>query len=65
MIKTAIRCPNGMLMVFDERGRQVLEYQGQYDEVKEKILKDAPPDTLFGYFLDYDSELRVVLREEW
>ncbi len=65
MIKTAIRCPNGMLMVFDERGRQVSEYQGQYDEVKEKILKDAPPDTLFGYFLDYDSELRVVPREEW
>jgi len=54
-----------MLMVFDERGRQVPEYQGQYDEVKEKILKDAPPDTLFGYFLDYDSELRVVPREEW
>ena len=65
MIKTAIRCPNGMLMVFDERGRQVSEYQGQYDEVKEKILKDAPPDTLFGYFLDYDSELRVVPKEEW
>ena len=65
MIKTAIRCPTNMLMVFDERGRQVPEYQGQYDEVKEKILKDAPPDTLFGYFLDYDSELRVVPREEW
>ncbi len=65
MIKTAIRCPNGMLMVFDEKGRQVLEYQRKYDEVKEKILKDAPPDTLFGYFLDYDSELRVVPREEW
>jgi hypothetical protein len=65
MIKTAIRCPNGMLMVFDEKGRQVLEYQRKYDEVKEKILKDAPPDTLFGYFLDYDSELRVVPKEEW
>ena len=65
MIKTAIRCPNGMLMVFDEKGRQVLEYQRKYDEVKDKILKNAPPDTLFGYFLDYDSELRVVPREEW
>ena len=65
MIKTAIRCPSGMLIVFDERGRQVLEYQGQYDEVKEKILKEAPPDTLSGYFLDYDTELRVVPREEW
>ena len=65
MIKTAIRCPNDIVMVFDERGRQVFEYQDQYDEVKGKILKDAPPDTLFGFFLDYDTELRVVPREEW
>jgi hypothetical protein len=65
MIKTAIRCPNDIVMVFDERGRQVFEYQHQYDQVKEKILKDAPPDTLFGFFLDYDTELRVVPREEW
>ena len=65
MIKTAIRCPNDMVMVFDERGEQVFEYQDQYDEVKEKILKDAPLDTLFGFFLDYDAELRVVPREEW
>jgi len=65
MIKTAIRCPNDIVMVFDERGRQVFEYQHQYDQVKEKILKDAPPDTLFGFFLDYDTELRIVPREEW
>ena len=65
MIKTAIRCPNNIVMVFDEKGRQVFEYQDEYDEVKEKILEDAPPDTLFGFFLDYDTELRVVPREEW
>ena len=65
MIKTAIRCPNDIVMVFDERGRQVFEYQHRYDEVKERILKDAPPDTLFGFFFDHDTELRVVPREEW
>ena len=65
MIKSAIRCPNDIVMVFDERGEQVFEYQHQYDEVREKILKDAPPDTLFGFFLDFDTELRVVPRGEW
>ena len=48
MIKTAIRCPNDILIAFDERGRQILEYHSQCDKAKEKILKYAPPDTLFG-----------------
>jgi len=65
MIKTAIKCPNDIVMVFDKRGRQVPEYQGQYQEVKEGILKDAPSDAIFGYFLNYESELRAVPREEW
>ncbi len=65
MIKTAIKCPNDIVMVFDKGGRQVSEYQGQYQEVKEGILKNAPPDAIFGYFFNYESELRVVPREEW
>ena len=39
MIKTAIICPNDILIAFDERGRQILEYHSQCDQVKEKILK--------------------------
>jgi hypothetical protein len=65
MIKTAIICPNDILIVFDERGRQILEYHIQCNKVKEKILKDAPPDTVFGHLLDYGTELRIVPREEW
>jgi hypothetical protein len=65
MIKTAIRCQSGMVMVFDRNGEQLPEYQGQYREVKESILKDAPPDAIFGYFGDYETELRLVPREEW
>ena len=64
MIRTVIRYSNNMVTVFDKKGEQIPEYQGQYEEVKEKILKDTPPDTRFGYFLNYETELRVVPREE-
>jgi len=64
-IKTVIRCQNGMVMVFDKKGEQIPEYQGQYEEVKEKILKYAPLNAVFGYFPDYETELQIVPREEW
>ena len=65
MIKTVIKSQNGMVMVFDKEGEQIPEYQGQYEDVKEGILKDASPDTIFGYFPDYEAELKTVPREEW
>ena len=65
MIKTVIRCPNDMVMVFDKRGEQIPEYQGQYQEVKASILKDAPLNAVFGYLSDSEPELRKVPREEW
>ncbi len=65
MIKTVIRCPENMVLVFDKRGEQIPEYQGQYEEVKEGILKDAPLDAVFGYLCDYEPELRKVPREKW
>jgi len=65
MIKTIIRCPNNMVMVFDKKGEQIPEYQGQYREVKESILKDAPLNAVFGYLFDSEPELRKIPREEW
>ncbi len=65
MIKTVIKCQNGTVMVFDKKGEQVPQYQGQYQEVKESILKDAPSDAIFGYFPNYETELRVVQRDKW
>ena len=65
MIRTVIRCQNDMVMVFDKKGEQIPEYQGQYEEVKEKILKDAPLNAAFGYLPDYKTELQIVPREEW
>ena len=65
MIRAAIRSQNNMVMVFDKKGEQIPEYQGQYEEVKEKILKDAPLNAVFGCFPDYETELQIVPREEW
>ena len=65
MIKTIIRSQNNMVVVFDERGKQIPEYQNQYEEVKEKILKDAPLNAVFSYLPDYETELQIVPREKW
>ena len=54
-----------MVLVFDENDEQVPEYQGPYQEVREPILKDAPPETVFGYWFDEDSDIITVPREEW
>ena len=63
-IKTVIKSYNGMVIVFDNRGEQIPEYQGQYQEVKEKILNEAPLNAVFGCFPDYETELEIVPREE-
>ena len=65
MIKSVIKAPNNMVMVFDDKGEQIPEYQGQYDKVKEPILRDAPLETVFGHWLDYEADIRTVSREEW
>ncbi len=65
MIKSVIKAPNNMVMVFDKNGKQIPEYQGQYEEVNSLILRDAPPETLFGHWLDYDTDIQTVSRAEW
>ena len=65
VIKMVIKSQNGMVMVFDKSGEQIPEYQGQYEDVKERILKDAPLDAVFGYFPNHEAELEIVPREEW
>ena len=38
---------------------------GDSVKVKEGILKDAPPNTIFAYLSDSEPELQKVPREEW
>jgi len=65
VIKYALKTQSGMVLVFDERDEQIPEYQGQYERVRLRILRDAPPSAVFSYVLDHESELRTVPREEW
>jgi len=65
MIKSVIKCPNNMVMVFDEDEEQIPQYQGRYEEVKGSILNDAPLGAIFGHWIDYEADIRTVPRQEW
>lgn len=63
MIKSVLRVDDKVL-VFDENGEQLYEYQGQYQELREKILRAAPPNTAFRR-ITAGNELETVPRKEW
>ena len=65
VINSVIKAESGMVLVFDDNGEQIPEYQGQYEEVKARILKNAPPSAVFSYAFDNETGLRTVPREEW
>lgn len=46
-IRKVYKWQNGMVMVFDQFGEQMPDYQGRYEEVREKILSDASVKTEF------------------
>ena len=64
-IKTVVRCPGNMVIVFDKAGEQIPEYQGQYQDVKENILGNAPPDAVFCHLFDCDTSFRPIPRARW
>ena len=65
MIKIAIRFPDNMVGVFDTEGEQIPKYLGQYEDVKDGILRDAPPDAVFAYWFNHDTKPETLPREEW
>jgi len=64
MIKMVI-ATGEMVVVFDEQGEQIPGYQGPYEVVKEKILREASKDTVFAHGVDCSGELIKVPRENW
>ena len=62
VIKKVMKSEKGIVVVLDEDGEQMLKYQGQYEEVRELILEDAPLDAVFSYVTD---RIEVIPREEW
>ncbi len=64
-IKSVFRLDNDMVLVFDAEGEQVSQYQGQYEDVKEGILRDAAADAIFAHWFDSSAEPSNVPRENW
>jgi hypothetical protein len=65
LIKTVIRIRNDMVMVFDERGKQLPEYQGYYRVVRGKILADAPTGAVFNHWFGRSPEPQKLSGEDW
>jgi len=65
VIRTVIRINNNMVMVFDEEGEQIPWYQGNYDDVKERVLADAPSGSVFNHWFGHSLDPEVVASEAW
>jgi len=65
MIKKIIRLKNDMVLVFDEAGEQVPEYQGCYMVVKDKIITDAPEGARFNHWFGYSLKPDLVETKSW
>jgi len=65
MIKTVILLRNNMVMVFDAEGEQIPHYQGQYDDVRDSILRDAPAGAVFQHWFGSSPEPAVVTVRSW
>ncbi len=65
MIRTVIRINNNMVMVFDEEGEQIPWYQGNYGDVKERILADTPANSVFNHWFGNSLDPEVVASEAW
>ena len=65
MIKTVIRARNDMVMVFNGEGEQIPGYQGQYDDVKERILSDAPAGAVFNHWFGCSLKPDIVAGKKW
>jgi hypothetical protein len=47
MIRSVYKWDNSMVMVFDDDGQQLPEYQGHVARVRARILRDAGDDAEF------------------
>ena len=65
MISKIIRLKNDMVLVFDENGEQMPEYQGSYSVVKERILADARTGAVFNHWFGYSPKPNFVPGISW
>jgi hypothetical protein len=65
MIKKVIRLGNNMVMVFDENGEELSRYQGLYNEVRDRIIADAPAGTMFHNWFGLSLKPDKIAANSW
>jgi hypothetical protein len=65
MINKIIRLKNDMVMVFDENGEELPEYQGRYDKVRDRIVADAPAGAVFNHWFGHSLKPSTVPTNNW
>jgi hypothetical protein len=65
MIKTVIRTANNMVLVFDENGEEMPDFQGYYAEVKEKILQNAGYGSVFNHWFGFTLKPVTIVPTHW
>lgn len=65
MIASVIRMQNDMVMVFDEEGREIPEYQGPYASVRSMIIRGSTRETVFRYWYGTSHSPTTVGMGEW
>lgn len=65
ILYTVIRWQNGMVMVFDNKGKQMPDFQGPIEEVRDRILRHATAETLFTAGNWLTGTMDLIRREEF
>lgn len=65
MLMRVIKWDDGNVVAFDERGQKIKELNGRYEEVRERVLRDASPETKFFKGLSRFGVTEPIKREEW
>lgn len=64
-MKTIIRTDSDMVLVFDELGEQVPEYQGLYSDVRDKVLGNVSESSEFYHWFGASRRPERVPAERW
>jgi hypothetical protein len=65
MIKTVIRIESNIVFVFDEKGDELTEYQGEYENVKHDIMSNCNKDTIFIHWFGISQKPKITDKGKW
>ena len=65
MLMRVIKWDDGNVVAFDERGQKIEPLNGKYEDVRDRVLRDATAETRFFKGLSRYGVTEPIKREEW